>query len=317
MKGEPKPKVGFLGAGAFGLPSLEALRARFDVPFVVSQLDRPAGRGRSSTPTPISQALIDRPGPALLRTMSINTPQIEEAIAAFKPDALVVIAFGQKIGPRLLADTFAVNLHASLLPRWRGAAPINRAMIAGDERTGVSVISLAERMDAGEVHALRATEIDPGETAGELHDRLATLGVEPLLEVVERYCRGGVIESTPQDETLVTAAPKLSREEGTVDFQQPAAAVRARIHGLSPWPGCDVLAGGKRLRLKRAGSEACSSDAAAGTLLGGGLVVCGEGGVRLLEVQPPGKATMTWDAFQHGRAIELGTVFTPIEAASG
>ena len=144
-------RVVFLGSGAFGLPTLDRLLESCDVPLVVSQPDRPAGRGRRSTPTPIAaRALEQADGPTVLRTDSVNDPETIRAIDLATPDALVVIAFGQKIGSEILDRHFAVNLHASLLPRWRGAAPINRAMMAGEETTGVSVISLAERMDAGE-----------------------------------------------------------------------------------------------------------------------------------------------------------------------
>ena len=240
-------RIAFLGSGAFGLPTLDAIVGAHDVPLVISQPDRPAGRGRRETPTPISARVLsdheagtgDFAETRLLRTDAVNGAEAVAVLEEVEPDALVVIAFGQKIGPAVLDGRFAVNLHASLLPRWRGAAPINRAMMAGDRVSGVSVISLAERMDAGEVHALRETAIDPGETAGELHDRLAGLGPEVVLEVLERFA-GGEVRAESQDESLVTHAAKLGRSDSTVDFSAEAAAVRSRIHGLVPWPGCEV-----------------------------------------------------------------------------
>ncbi len=321
-------RIAFLGSGAFGLPTLEAIAAAHDVPLVVSQPDRPAGRGRRDTPTPISErVLADRErgdGPfattTLLRTDDINGADARAVLDEVNPDAMVVIAFGQKIGPAVLDGRFAVNLHASVLPRWRGAAPINRAMMAGDVTTGVSVISLAERMDAGDVHAVRETPIDPAETAGELHDRLAGLGPAAVLEVLDRFGRGE-IRAESQDHTLATRAAKLGRADATVDFAGPPELVRARIHGLMPWPGCEVIveapAGGTvsidRLRLHRVEvvSEAIIDPSEPGTLDARGVVACDGGGVRLLEVQAPGGRVLDWESFQRGRALPVGTVLRP------
>jgi methionyl-tRNA formyltransferase len=309
-------RVAFLGSGAFGLPTLRAMRERFEIPLVVSQPDRPAGRGRETTPTPISAEVknLGADAPRLLKVEDVNAPEVFHAFEEAAPDALLVIAFGQKLGPELL-KWFAINLHASLLPRWRGAAPINRAIMAGDSTTGVSVISLASRMDAGDLHAQRSMAIEPEETAGELHDRLAELGVEPVKEVLERY-ESGSVECTGQEECNAINAPKLSKREATVRFNQPADLVRARVHGLNPWPGCDVLVGGEMLRLRRLKSEAApaskSKDAEPGTMIEAGLVACSEGAVRLLEVQTPGKAPMLWEAHQRGHRLEPGVVCEPI-----
>jgi methionyl-tRNA formyltransferase len=322
-------RIAFLGSGAFGLPTLEAIAAAHDVPLVVSQPDRPAGRGRRDTPTPISErVLVDRErgdgafaSTTLLRTDDINGADARAVLDEVSPDALVVIAFGQKIGPAVLDGRFAVNLHASVLPRWRGAAPINRAMMAGDASTGVSVISLAERMDAGDVHAVRETVIDPAETAGELHDRLAALGPSAVLEVLERFGRGE-IRAESQDESLATRAAKLGRADATVDFSMTPDLVRARIHGLVPWPGCEVVVespvGEKastidRLRLHRVevASDANVAGLASGTLDAAGLVACDGGAVRLLEVQAPGGRVLDWDSFQRGRALPAGTILRP------
>ncbi len=321
-------RIAFLGSGAFGLPTLEAIAAAHDVPLVVSQPDRPAGRGRRDTPTPISErVLADRErgdgafaSTTLLRTDDINGADARAVLDEVNPDAMVVIAFGQKIGPAVLDGRFAVNLHASVLPRWRGAAPINRAMMAGDVTTGVSVISLAERMDAGDVHAVRETPIDPAETAGELHDRLAGLGPAAVLEVLDRFGRGE-IRAESQDHTLATRAAKLGRADATVDFAGPPELVRARIHGLMPWPGCEVIveapAGGTvsidRLRLHRVEvvSEAIIDPSEPGTLDARGVVACDGGGVRLLEVQAPGGRVLDWESFQRGRALPVGTVLRP------
>ena len=189
----------------------------------------PDEAAHTETPTPIAARTLEHGSqPELLRTDSVNEPATIDRIDRAGPDALVVIAFGQRIGPGILDRHFAVNLHASLLPRWRGAAPINRAMMAGDPVTGVSVISLADRMDAGEVHTTRSLEIDPLETAGELHDRLALLGPDAIDEVLSRLERGEV-RSTPQDESAVTHAAKLHRRDATVDLGLDAVAARTGV----------------------------------------------------------------------------------------
>lgn len=320
-------RVVFLGSGEFGLPTLEAIAAKHVVPLVVSQPDRPAGRGRKETPTPIAARTLlaaddtgdPLHGTVLHRPSNVNGSVALEAIAEAEPDALVVIAFGQKLGPELLEDRFAINLHGSLLPRWRGAAPINRAMMAGDPTSGVSVISLASRMDAGEVHALRETPIESHETAGELHDRLALLGPEVVDEVLDRLAVGEV-RSESQDESLVTHAAKLGRRDATIDFSVPAGTVRSMVHGLVPWPGCEVVvalpAGGKgpdRLRLHRVEviDDTGLSDVPIGTIDEEGVVACGRGMVRLLEVQIPGKRVIDWAAFRRGRPLPPGTVLRP------
>ena len=325
-------RVVFLGSGAFGLPTLEAIAASHEVTLVVSQPDRPAGRGRRETPTPIAaRVLADKEAgvgglaaTTLLRTDAVNDSEALALIEGARPDALVVIAFGQKLGTELLADRFAINLHASLLPRWRGAAPINRAMMAGDPVSGISVISLAARMDAGQVHALRETPIDPTETAGELHDRLAALGPEAVLEVLDRLADGR-IESVAQDESLVTQAAKLGRKDATVDFSVPASTVRAMAHGLVPWPGCEVSvslpegeSGPERLRIHRlmVDSYDVISDRPVGSVDEDGLVACGRGLVRLLEVQIAGGRVLKWEDFHRGRPLPEGTVLRPMVGAA-
>lgn len=317
MTDDARRRVAFLGSGAFGVPTLEALGRGFEVPLVISQPDRPAGRGRLETPTPVSARILEDvdggafAGTELVRTENANGAAVVERLADHRVDAMVVIAFGQKLGAALLDGRFAINLHASLLPRWRGAAPINRSMMAGDAETGVSVISLASRMDAGEVHATRSTAIDPRETAGELHDRLAVLGVDAVMEVLDRFA-AGVVESIVQDEAAVTAAAKLSKAEATVDFDRSADRVRGRIHGLVPWPGCQVEAvepngTTHRLRIHRVEALPDTVDGGAGTLFEDGTVACRTGAVRLLEVQIPGGRAMDWADLRRGRPFPEGT----------
>ena len=302
-------RIVYLGSGAFGLPTLKALLDRHDIALVVSQPDRPAGRGRHPTPTPVA-AFADVHGMPLLKTEDVNRPECIERIHALKPDAMVVIAFGQKLLPALLAGQFAINLHGSLLPRHRGAAPINWALLSGDRTTGVSVITLAQRMDAGAILATAETAIDPKETAGELHDRLAEMGPAPILKVLDLLDGRGsrAIDGDVQDETLATRAPKLSRADAIIDLTQPAKALRQRIHGLSPWPGVAIELGGIRLRLLRVEETPRTESALPGQVLPDGRLACGAGALRLLEVRPSSGRSMTMDEFLRGHRAVVGMV---------
>ena len=302
-------KVGFFGSGAFGSPTLAALGDVHEIDFVVSQPDRPAGRKRNLRATPISEVAMER-GYRLLRPETLDVDSIE-TIHGMPVDAWVIIAYGLKLPPELLQDRFACNLHASLLPRWRGAAPIQRCLMAGDPVTGVSVITLAEVMDAGDILASSETTVDPDETAGELHDRLALLGQQLVLDTLAKL-ESGSLCPVAQDASNITLAPKLSRAEATVDFSLPADIVRGRVHGLTPWPGCDIKIGEQILRLKRVRS--CPSDGKAaepGTILDSGHVACGSDQIEILEVQPAGGKPMSWKQWQLGHPVQAGARIDP------
>lgn len=313
--GASRVGVVLLGSGAFSVASFEALRARgeligIEIRLVVSQPDRPAGRGRVEQPTPVS-AWATAHGLPLLRTANINDVDGLAKVRSLGAALFVVVAFGQKLSPELLQGVGAINLHGSLLPAWRGAAPIQRSLMAGDAKVGVSVIEVVEKMDAGGVFATAETEPIQGETSGELHDRLALLGVEPLVRVVSSWVRGERA-ALPQDESLVTRARKLSRVDAWVDFTRTAGEVSARINGLSPWPGVDAMVATHPIRILRARVAAVSSSVAdqvassAGEILADGSVACGTGAVELLEVQAPGSRAVTLAAFLHGRRLAAG-----------
>lgn len=334
-------RIAFLGSGEFGVPTLRALARSHTLVGVVTQPDRPAGRGGALTPTPIGAvAQSELPDVPLLRPVKCNVPEVVGEIRGWNADAWVVIAFGQKLGKALLDGVFAINLHASILARWRGAAPINAAIIAGDTHSGNSVITLADRMDAGEVLASTRSEIGASETAGELHDRLSAEGPDLVARVLRDFVTG-TLERRTQDESLVTLAPKLSRADGYVDFTQDSFICARRINGLSPWPGVTMTlrgaAGdGEPLKLCRAialdrnhravqvpspASESRHLDAPAagpppvladarpthpGMILdvASGLVACGSGSTcRLIDVQPAGKRIMAWPDFARGRRL--------------
>ena len=306
----------YFGSGAFGLPTLQRLHAEHELLAVVTQPDKHAGRKRVLTPTPVGQ-WAEAHGLPSFKEADVNTPAFVQGIAGLRPEASVVIAFGQKLSPELIGvmGRLAVNLHSSLLPKYRGAAPINWAMIRGEAETGVSVIALAQRMDAGQVYAAQALPIDPMETAGELHDRLAQLGPDAVGRVLGALERG-TLQPIPQDDANATPAPKLRKADGTVDFHQPAACVRARVHGLTPWPGCQVHwhrnapseASPEVLRLLRVEADPTPvpGDPEPGTVLDGHRIACGPGTIRPLELQCPGKRAMTLQAFTAGHPLVPG-----------
>ena len=303
-------RILFAGSGEFGLPTLTALvDAGHSIVQVYTQPDRPAGRGRQLTPTPIAAAAVQRNLP-LIRTAALNAEPLPPA------DLLVVIAFGQKISPAVATHPRlgSVNLHASILPKYRGAAPINWAILRGETVTGNSVIRLADRMDAGAVLGQSQLSIADTDTAGELHDRLAADGAPLMLRVVEQLAAGTATE-TPQDETAATAAPKLSREAAAVDWSQPAAVVARTLNGLSPWPGCRVrvLDGEQelaQLTLVRAAAATEVAAAPPGTLTGIDTIATADGSVRLLHVQPPGRRPMSPADYARGNRWTPGLRLT-------
>jgi methionyl-tRNA formyltransferase len=325
----------FLGSGAFGIPALEALeRSAHRVRHVITQPDRPAGRGKHEMPTPVGQWVLARAergggGGAigLTRMADVNGAEVMGLLREIKPECLVVIAFGQKMSDELLrvAPRGAINLHSSLLPKYRGAAPINWALINNDAVAGVSVIEVTRVMDAGDILGTAETPIGPTETAGELHDRLAVLGAPLLVGVLDRMAAGEV-RGVAQDSAKATRAPKLSREMAWVDFGQTAAAVSARIRGLSPWPGVQVElvdAGGKPrvqatiLKCRATGSSAAHGAEEWGKVLGDRSVACAAGAVEVLLIQPAGKKVMELPAFANGYGFVPGARLRSVIAPAG
>ncbi len=300
-------RILFAGSGEFGLPTLKAIGAAgHELVHVYSQPDRPAGRGRSLTPTPIAQYCIEN-GLPLTRTENLNAETLSPA------DLLIVIAFGQKISEAVanFARLGSVNLHASRLPKYRGAAPINWAILKGEAETGNSIIRLAQRMDAGGVLAQSRLEIGESDTAGDLHDRLAEDGAPLMLQTIEKLARG-IATETAQDETQATTAPKLSRNAAKLDLAQVSKVVARQINGLSPWPGCRVSLVESRgveickLTLLRA-RPAPGKGFKPGDIDIDGHVGTGQyGAVEILEVQPDGGKPMPLTSFRNGRPWTFG-----------
>lgn len=307
-------RLAFFGSGAFGVPTLRALHGAHELAAIVSQPDKPAGRGGRLAPTPVSewamaQGLSDR----LLRPENVNEPAVIDQLHAIDADGWVVIAYGQKLSNRLLKlgepdELFVINLHGSRLPAHRGAAPINAAILAGDKTVGNSVITVVEKMDAGEILAQTSRPLDPMTTAGELHDLLSDDGPGAVLGVLERFADGS-LERRAQDPALVSHAGKMRKSDGVIDWARPAAEIQRRIHAFNPWPGASTLFGGDLLKLHRAESVDGQSDQDPGALVGArdGVVVCGGGSLlRLLSVQPAGKKAMAFSDFARGRQLEDG-----------
>jgi methionyl-tRNA formyltransferase len=296
-------RVIFAGSGAFGLPTLAALKSQ--IALVISQPDRPAGRGRRNTPTPIAQFALDNQLP-LLRTDQINAETLPDA------DVMVVIAFGQKISqeqahhPRL----GSVNLHASLLPKYRGAAPIAWAIFNGESVTGNSVIRLAEKMDAGAILAQSRLQIGDVETTSELHDRLAADGVALIGRVLDDLAAGRAVE-TLQDDSQASTAPKLSRQDAKIDWTADAPSIARRICALWSWPGCRVslrdAAGHELAKLSLVRARAIPGEGPRwhdGEIETTGhiCVAGGAGAIEILELQPQGRRPMSLADYRRGHA---------------
>jgi methionyl-tRNA formyltransferase len=292
---------------------LEKLAAgRHPLVAVVSQPDRPRGRGRRVSPSPVAQAAA-RLGLPLLRPEKVGDAETAAALAAAAPDLGVVVAFGQFLPRRireLPALGYCINAHASLLPRWRGAAPIAHAILAGDSETGVSLMRVEREMDAGPVAAQRALAIGAEETAGELSARLAVLAAELLAEQIERIARGP-IPWTPQDPARVTVAPRLARADAELDWREPAAALARRVRALAPAPGAFTQLAGAGLRILAARALAGPVDRPPGTLRRAGAselrVATGEGWLVPLALQRAGGRVLDVASFLRGHALPDGT----------
>ncbi len=308
-------KIVFCGSGDFGIPVLRALATSGqEILLVYTQPARPAGRRGKITQTPTAltakELSLD-----VVEAEDINADEHVAEIAALAPDVLLVIDFGQKIGrPVRSAGKFgAINLHGSLLPELRGAAPVNWGIIRGYEKTGVSVIEVADRMDTGAIFSRRATDIRPDETADELRRRLADMGVEAIAETLALLASDGC-EGDRQDDSLATKAPKLKKSDGLIDFSTDSVSVRNLIHGCWPWPGGQtqfVAADGKAISVVIARAVAIEGEHnnRQGSIDDDLNVVCGQGLLKILQLKPAGKRMMEWRDFVNGYRVTTGTRF--------
>lgn len=302
-------RIVFMGSPAFAVPSLERLLADgHAIALVVTQPDRPAGRGQNLCPPPVKVAAA-RHGLAVLQPERLSQPDVLPALGAEQPDVVAVAAFGQFLpkAVRELPSLGCVNVHASLLPKYRGAAPIAWALIRGETQTGVTIMRITAGMDAGPVLLQRSLPIGPEEDAGTVHDRLADLGASALSDALTMLTRGEGVW-VPQDDALATLAPKLRDEDCRLKLAGAPAAFVNRVRGLTPAPGAYLLWGGQRLKVSRA--RAAADRGPSGTILklDGQAIVCGTGtgSVALLDVQPEGKRRMTGAEFARGQRLQVG-----------
>src|SRR4051794_29042107 len=296
----------FMGTPVFAVPTLRALHAGgHEIAAVYTRAAKPAGRGMTLQPTPVEQEA-RRLGVAVLTPATLKTP---EALQEFRADAAVVVAYGM-ILPQSTLDAPKLgcfNLHASLLPRWRGAAPIQRAIMAGDTETGVMVMKMDAGLDTGDIALAERTAITDAMTAADLHDRLAPLGGDLMVRAMGALERGQ-LTLTKQSDEGVTYAAKIDKAESRTDWNNPAGAVLRQIHGLSPFPGawCEMPMEGEPARVKLLRCALAQGFGAPGELLDDRLTVaCGEGALRILELQRAGKAPMKAEEFLRGTPLKL------------
>ncbi|HEY2144326.1 MAG TPA: methionyl-tRNA formyltransferase [Candidatus Udaeobacter sp.] len=295
-------RIVFVGAGAIGLPTLQALlKSEHEVVGVVTQTDKPVGRAQSMEPTPIKKAMKGAPV-RILQPARIKDQQAIEQIRALKPDVIVVMAYGQILPRDVLEipEIACLNLHASLLPRWRGAAPIQAAIAAGDQGTGITIMYMAEGLDTGDILLQRTIDIRSDDTGGSLHDRLAQIAPGALLESLEMLAKGSA-PRIPQDDNVATYAPKLKREDGKIDWSQPAETIERKIRAFNPWPGAFMELGGQNLKIFSASVVDVSGKPGESVRNDNALViVAGKGALSLNEVQLEGKRRMSVVEFARG-----------------
>ncbi|WP_354548275.1 methionyl-tRNA formyltransferase [Rhodanobacter soli] len=290
----PGLRLVFAGTPEFSVPCLDACRASgAEVVAVYTQPDRPAGRGRKLTPSPVKQAALAA-GIAVEQPESLKSADVQQALADYRPDLLVVVAYGLILPRKVLAipRLGCWNVHASLLPRWRGAAPIQRAILAGDRESGVDLMRMEAGLDTGPVLLERRTPISRDDTGGSLHDRLAMLGAEALAEGLRRTLAGEALVATPQPEDGVTYAHKLDKAEAKLDFSRPALELERQVRAFDPWPVAEGEIAGEPLRIWAAHAIELDHHAAPGRVLAAGRdgidLACGSGALRVTAVQRAG-----------------------------
>ncbi len=302
-------RIAFLGSGAFAIPSFEALLgAGHEVVALFTQPDRHSGRGRRLLPPPLKPVALRHRVP-VLQPPKIRDPEAVALLQGLSPEILVVVAYGQILPTAVIqaAPRGAVNVHASLLPRYRGAAPIQWAIVNGETTTGVTTMLIDQGLDTGPLLLSRAVPISPEETAAELEARLAPLGAQVLLETLDGLGSGALVP-VAQEHAAATLAPLIRKAEGRIDWRQPAEVLERRVRGFQPWPGTTCRVSGRDLKILRA--RVSSQTGPAGTVVQvdkGGLVVgCGDGSLVLLQVQPESGRPMSGAAFAAGARVVPG-----------
>jgi methionyl-tRNA formyltransferase len=294
-------RVVFMGSPEFALPTLRALASEYKVVGIVTQPDRLSGRGRELKAPPV-KSLANELGLPVIQPEKLRQPEAMEQLMAWSPDLIVVAAFGQILKPHVLElPRFGcINVHASLLPRWRGAAPVHAALLHGDEETGVTIMKMDAGLDTGPILSQKSIRLTPSDTTGSVTETLSRLGADLLIETLPEYL-SGKLQPIPQPEEGATYAPILKKEQGRLDFMRPAEELERMVRAFNPWPGAFMEMDGILLKVHRAHSEA--DNAGAGTRLvyrGQPAVGAGSGLLILDEVQPAGKKIMSGKSFLAG-----------------
>jgi methionyl-tRNA formyltransferase len=310
-------RVAFAGTPQFAVPALRALLAsRHSVAGVLTQPDRPQGRGRQLTPSPV-KALALSAGLAVSQPATLRTAAGLEAVAALAADVMVVVAYGQILPRELLhlPRLGCINIHASLLPRWRGAAPIQRAILAGDAATGVTLMQMEEGLDTGGMLAVHRVPIGERDTSASLHALLATVGARALLELLEGLS-AGTVQARPQPQAGVTYAPKISKAEAPINWRAPAAVISAQVRAFNPWPVAETVFAGEQLRVhdayagQDANHSAVTPGVAPGTWLGLAgdalRVACGAGELHVTQLQRAGRKVVAAREFVNSAGAAAG-----------
>jgi len=307
----PPLRLAFMGSPDFALPVLGALSAAgHDIAAVYTQPRRPAGRGKAVRLSPV-QRCVERLGLKVRVPETLKTSEVQEAFAALNLDAAVVAAYGLILPPKILSAPRlgCLNVHASLLPRWRGAAPIERAIMAGDSATGITIMQMDAGLDTGAIVLRRSLAIETADTAGTLRDRLAALGAEALEEALGGRASGALIPE-PQPQTGVSYAAKITKSEARLDWSRPAIELERRIRGLSPFPGAwfEAVHKGRPQRIKVLRAQCVAARGAPGEVVSEDLdIACGAGGLRLLTLQRAGGRPLAREEFLRGFPMPLGT----------
>lgn len=304
-------RIIFMGTPEFACPTLRTLIERGEnVVAVVTQPDRPKGRGQQTLPPPV-KVLAEAHGIPVLQPVKVRLPESIEEIRALEPDLIVVVAFGQ-ILPKALLEIpkhGCINVHASLLPRYRGAAPLNWCIINGECETGVTTMMMDVGLDTGDMLLKRATPIDPDEDTQSLHDRMSTLGAELLAETLDRL-KAGELVPEKQDDSLTCYAPMMKKEDGLIDWGKSARDIKNQVRGMTPWPGAYSALDDKLLKVYRV--ETAAGSGLPGTVLSAGRdgfeIACGEGSLLIRELQLEGKKRMAAGDFLAGYKVQPGTL---------
>ncbi|NLZ93781.1 MAG: methionyl-tRNA formyltransferase [Firmicutes bacterium] len=306
-----KTRLVFMGTPAFAVPALSALHECCEILAAITQPDKPAGRGRKMTAPPVKVAA-QQMGIPVKQPLNLRQREFITWLEALQPHYIVTCAYGKILPPAVLAipHKAALNIHASLLPRHRGAAPIHRAIMAGDEESGITIMRMDSGMDTGDIVLSQAVPIDSNDTAGLLHDKLAALGAELIIVAIKKINKG-TAQFQQQDERLATYAPPLKKDDEKINWCNTSEAIHNQVRGMNPWPGAYTELNGARLKIwegqpSKQQGHPCGSVLAQSSA--GILVATADGSYLITKVQPQGKKIMSADAFLRGRHISLGTV---------